>query len=105
MKDRKPRKNGIYSINVSFCENEAHLLDYADRHGSFTSYVKRLIREDMEKINNPSTFQTLLGNSDFLKMLLESKKKDVSSDIGKYPKEMKEKIEVDIDAIQDLLNI
>lgn len=105
MKERKPRKNGIYSINVSFCENEAHLLNYADTHGSFTSYVKRLIREDMEKINTTSTLETLLGNSNFLKMLLESKEKGISSDIDKYPKEMKEENEVDIDAIQDLLNI
>lgn len=55
MKSRKPRKDGRYSINLSFTPEEVNLIDYVDSKGNFSSYVKRLIKQDMEKekINNP----------------------------------------------------
>lgn len=49
MKNRKPRKDGRYSINVSFTATETSLIAWADRQGNFSSYVKRLIKEDMDK--------------------------------------------------------
>jgi hypothetical protein len=47
MKTRKPRKDGRYIINVSFMDNELDLIEWADSQGSFSNYVKQLIREDM----------------------------------------------------------
>lgn len=55
MKSRKPRKDGRYSINLSFTPEEVNLIDYVDSKGNFSSYIKRLIKQDMEKekSNNP----------------------------------------------------
>lgn len=47
MKTRKPRKDGRYIINVSFLSDELNLIEWADSQGSFSNYVKQLIREDM----------------------------------------------------------
>jgi hypothetical protein len=47
MKIRKPRKDGRYIINVSFMDNELDLIEWADSQGSFSNYVKQLIRDDM----------------------------------------------------------
>lgn len=49
MKNRKPRKDGRYSVNISFTATETSLLSWADRNGNFSAYVKRLIKEDMER--------------------------------------------------------
>lgn len=48
MKQRKPRKDGRYSINLSFTEQETDLIEHVDKRGNFSSYVKYLIRKDME---------------------------------------------------------
>lgn len=53
-KNRKPRKDGGYIINVSFTDKELNLIEYVDSKGNFSSYVKLLIRKDMEgaTVNN-----------------------------------------------------
>lgn len=51
MKNRKPRSDGSYIVNVSFTENQVSLLSWADRHGNFSNYVKGLIEADMNKKN------------------------------------------------------
>ena len=48
MKKRKPRKDGRYSINLSFTEQETDLIAHVDERGNFSAYVKYLIRKDME---------------------------------------------------------
>lgn len=48
MKKRKPRADGRYSINLSFTEQETDLIEHVDNRGNFSSYVKYLIRKDME---------------------------------------------------------
>lgn len=93
MKRRKPRKDGKYIINVSFCEHELDLLEYADAQGSFTSYVKRLIREDKNKSNSTTALEMLLNNTDLVKALTGSK--EISIDIDEE--------EVDKDAILNFL--
>lgn len=63
MKNRKPRKDGRYSINVSFTATETSLIAWADRQGNFSNYVKRLIKEDMEKgCSNKDALQSILLN-------------------------------------------
>lgn len=52
MKKRKPRSDGRYSINISFTENEVDLIEHVDERGNFSSYVKYLIRKDMQGANN-----------------------------------------------------
>lgn len=52
MKNRKPRKDGRYSINVSFTKEETDLIAHADKQGNFSNYVKKLIREDIEKVKS-----------------------------------------------------
>lgn len=99
MKRRKPRKDGKYIVNVSFCEHELDLLEYADVQGSFTSYVKRLIREDKNKSNNTTALELLLNNNDLIKALTENKKTSIHVD----KEEIKEKEEVDKDAILKFL--
>lgn len=47
-KERKTRADGRYSINLSFTQAEKNLIDHVDSKGSFTNYVKYLIRKDME---------------------------------------------------------
>lgn len=55
MKNRKPRADGGYVINVSFTANETSLVSWADMHGNFSSYVKQLIKADMEKKDSPTS--------------------------------------------------
>lgn len=94
MKRRKPRKDGKYIVNVSFCEHELDLLEYADTQGSFTSYVKRLIREDKNKSNSTTALEMLLGNNDLDKILTASQETAVTNT---------EEV-VDKDAIMDFLD-
>lgn len=49
MKNRKPRKDGRYNINISFTSNETSLISWADKHGNFSNYIKKLIEADMKK--------------------------------------------------------
>lgn len=49
MKNRKPKADGRYIVNVSFTANETSLLSWADSHGNFSNYVKKLIQADMNK--------------------------------------------------------
>lgn len=49
MKNRKPKADGRYVVNVSFTAQETSLLSWADSHGNFSNYVKRLIEADMNK--------------------------------------------------------
>lgn len=93
MKRRKPRKDGKYILNVSFCEHELDLLEYADLQGSFTSYVKRLIREDKNRGNSTTALEMLLSNTDLVKALTLNKEILVDED----------KKEVDEEAILDFL--
>lgn len=63
MKHRKPRKDGRYIINVSFLPTETSLITWADGHGNFSNYVKKLIEQDMKKDTmQGETLQTLLGD-------------------------------------------
>lgn len=94
MKRRKPRKDGKYIVNVSFCEHELDLLEYADTQGSFTSYIKRLIREDKNRSNSTTALEMLLGNNDLVKMLTASQETTIT----------KTEEVVDKDAIIDFLN-
>lgn len=55
MKSRKPRKDGRYSLNVSFTANELELIEWADKHGNFSAYVKDLIKQDMKKADAGTT--------------------------------------------------
>lgn len=48
IKKRKPKSDGRIVVNVSFTEAEYQLLNYADEHGNFSQYVKRLIYEDFK---------------------------------------------------------
>lgn len=98
MKRRKPRKDGKYIVNVSFCEHDLDLLEYADSQGSFTSYVKRLIREDKNKSNSTTALEMLLGNNDLIKALTVNKENAITQ-IKKEPEE-----EIDKDAIIDFLD-
>lgn len=94
MKRRKPRKDGKYIVNVSFCEHELDLLEYADTQGSFTSYIKRLIREDKNKSNSTTALEMLLGNNDLVKILTASQETTIT----------KTEEVVDKDAIIDFLD-
>ena len=55
MKSRKPRKDGRYSLNVSFTANELELIEWADKHWNFSAYVKDLIKQDMKKADAGTT--------------------------------------------------
>ena len=103
MKNRKPRTDGSYVVNVSFKPNETSLLAYADTKGNFSQYVKQLIHEDMNKKQEPQSlqldglmakllFEKLIGNGDYLKDILQNmpKEEEVSVDTTKKPKEKKE---------------
>lgn len=81
MKARKPRKDGGYSVLVSFSEAEENLLRYADTFGNFSAYVKRLIREDMEKNNNSnnSNKQAAANESEIMSLLFNMLKKNMST--------------------------
>lgn len=94
MKRRKARKDGKYIVNVSFCEYELDLLEYADTQGSFTSYIKRLIREDKSRSNSTTALEMLLGNNDLVKMLTASQETTIT----------KTEEVVDKDAIIDFLD-
>lgn len=94
MKRRKPRKDGKYIVNVSFCEHELDLLEYADTQGSFTSYIKRLIREDKNRSNSTTALEMLLGNTDLVKILTASQETTIT----------KTEEVVDKDAIIDFLD-
>lgn len=94
MKRRKPRKDGKYIVNVSFCEHELDLLEYADTQGSFTSYIKRLIREDKNRSNSTTALEMLLGNNDLIKILTASQETTTT----------KTEEVVDKDAIMDFLD-
>lgn len=94
MKRRKPRKDGKYIVNVSFCEHELDLLEYADTQGSFTSYIKRLIREDKSRSNSTTALEMLLGNNDLVKILTASQETTIT----------KTEEVVDKDAIIDFLD-
>ena len=109
MKNRKPRKDGRYMVNVTFSPNEEDmkLLKHADSQGSFTSYVKRLIRDDMNKNGSNSLLEHLLGNPEMLKGLLQA-----NEEIGVTTEEPAEEMEavvsepqIDIDAMNDLLEL
>lgn len=99
MKRRKPRKDGKYIVNVSFCEHELDLLEYADTQGSFTSYVKRLIKEDKNKSNSTTVLEMLLGNNELIKALTANQE-TATTQINQEPKEE----EVDKDAIMEFLD-
>lgn len=60
-------------VNVTFTENETYLLEYADSQGSFTSYVKRLIKEDMKKNESNNTLDLLLKRSDLINLITGNK--------------------------------
>ena len=94
MKRRKPRKDGKYIVNVSFCEHELDLLEYADTQGSFTSYIKRLIREDKNRSNSTTALEMLLGNNDLVKILTATQETAIT----------KTEEVVDKDAIIDFLD-
>lgn len=94
MKRRKPRKDGKYIVNVSFGEHELDLLEYADTQGSFTSYIKRLIREDKNRSNSTTALEMLLGNTDLVKILTASQETTIT----------KTEEVVDKDAIIDFLD-
>ena len=94
MKRRKPRKDGKYIVNVSFCEHELDLLEYADTQGSFTSNIKRLIREDKNRSNSTTALEMLLGNTDLVKILTASQETTIT----------KTEEVVDKDAIIDFLD-
>lgn len=78
MKKRKPRADGRYSINLSFTENEVDLIDYVDSKGNFSSYVKYLIRKDMQGANNIplDLIQGLLKNNIQNKEIEQKEKKE-----------------------------
>lgn len=97
MKHRKPRKDGAYIVNVAFTTKEVHLLDYADKQGSFTSYVKRLIAEDMEKKNMYSALESLLNNTELVKALVGKQQQEAVVEL--------EEPEYDENAINDFLDI
>lgn len=111
MKNRKPRKDGRYMVNVTFCSNEEdlRLLEYADSQGSFTSYVKRLIKDDMNKKGSNSMLEMLLGNPEMLKGLLQTNGE--TSVTAETPvEETVEDItepepQIDIDAMNELLEM
>lgn len=63
-------------MNVSFTATETGLIAWADKQGNFSAYVKRLIKEDMEKhgmSTNPlqSVLLNLLGQ-DGLKDIIQN---------------------------------
>lgn len=45
----KYARNNVVQKVVKFYPTERDLLDYIERQGAFATYVKRLIREDMER--------------------------------------------------------
>lgn len=87
MKSRKSRKDGIYSINLSFTPEEVNLIDYVDSKGNFSSYIKRLIKQDMEK-------DKLNMSAELLKLLQEA-----ITPIE--PKEIEQKVEEDDDEVEN----
>lgn len=102
MKARKPRKDGVYVVNVTFTANDLHLLGHADRQGSFTSYVKKLIAEDLEKKSTSSVIESLLGNNDLIKALIGLKQQELSVDLNEA---VKEEEQVDENAINEMLDL
>lgn len=48
----KYQKEKTRQLNVRFFEDEYELLDWAKSQESTAAYVKRLIREDMERAND-----------------------------------------------------
>ena len=95
MKNRKPRKDGRYSVNVSFTATETHLLAWADKQGNFSAYVKRLIKEDMDKQGlNTNPLQSVLLNllnQDSLKDIIQNNV-NLKEQIEEPPKVNKSKI-------------
>lgn len=73
MKNRKPREDGRYIVNVSFTTKETSLLAWADRQGNFSTYVKKLIEQDMKKESTQ--------DSEFIQMLMNYMGKDKLKDI------------------------
>lgn len=99
MKNRKARKDGNYILNVCFSANDVDLLKHADMQGSFSAYVKRLIRADMkQESNNNININQLLSNGDILKLL------NVNT-VEQQPPQQDIKEEVDVDAINCLLDM
>lgn len=43
------RKKHVKQVNVKFYPSEAPLLEYLDTKGGRASYLKKLLREDMER--------------------------------------------------------
>lgn len=76
MKNRKPKADGRYVVNVSFTANETTLLSWADSHGNFSNYVKRLIQEDMNKKNMPQNISNELIQRMMLNMMNQGTMKD-----------------------------
>ena len=99
-KKRKPRKDGIYIVNVSFKEEELNLLEFADAHGSFTSYVKRLILEDKKRTEDKNAIELLLKNNDLIKLLTANKEITATEIEGQE----EEANPVDEEALLDFLN-
>ena len=76
MKNRKPKADGRYVVNVSFTANETSLLSWADSHGNFSNYVKKLIQEDMNKREMTQTIPTELIQRMMLNMMNQGVMKD-----------------------------
>lgn len=70
MKNRKPKADGRYVVNVSFTSKEISLLSWADKHGNFSNYVKKLIEADMNKGTLSSGVPNGITNEMLQKMLM-----------------------------------
>jgi hypothetical protein len=47
--NKRYRKNNVKNITVAFYPADVDILAYLDSKGGRSSYIKKLIREDMEK--------------------------------------------------------
>lgn len=69
MKNRKPKADGRYVVNVSFTANETSLLSWADKHGNFSTYVKKLIEADMNNQEMTKAIPADMFQNMLLKMM------------------------------------
>ena len=108
MKNRKPKADGRYVVNVSFTANETNLLEWADSHGNFSSYVKNLIEADMKKGEIPADalqvmLLNMMGSTNLKDILQKQKAEETVADI-EQGQEKPQKPKVNKKAIMGIMN-
>lgn len=82
MKNRKPKADGRYVVNVSFTANETSLLAWADKHGNFSTYIKKLIEADMSKTGITNGIPAEMFQAMMMNIMGQSNLKDIIQNKG-----------------------